>query len=197
METSLTLLQSIKKSSDRESWQTLNDLYSPMIRRWLKNANVRFADEDDLLQEVFLTVAEKIPTFERGQNEGSFRSWLKHVTLNCFRNFYRKRGNQGQAAGGTDIDEFVKQLEDPGSSLSKAWDIEHQRAVFQYLIQMVKPTFSEETWKAFFDTSILSRTTNEVAEEIGTTVGAVHTAKSRVLAEMRRIGQGLIEEEDT
>ena len=195
METSLTLLQSIKKSGDRESWQLLNQLYAPLIRRWLNKCDIRLADEDDLLQEVFLTVVEKISTFERGDQEGSFRSWLKKITVNCFRNYYRKKGNRNQAAGGSDIDQFIQQLEDPESSLSQAWNAEHQKSVFQYLIQIVQPKFSDETWKAFHDTSLLGRSTREVAEEIGTTVGAIHTAKSRVLAEMRRLGQGLLEDE--
>lgn len=195
METSLTLLQSIKKSGDRESWELLNELYSPLIRRWLKKCDIRLADEDDLLQEVFLTVVEKISTFERGEHEGSFRSWLKKISVNCFRNYYRKKSNRNQAAGGSDIDLFIQQLEDPESSLSQVWNDEHQRSVFQYLVKVVRPKFSEETWQAFHDTSVLGRPTKDVAEEIGTTVGAIHTAKSRVLAELRRLGQGLLEVE--
>lgn len=194
METSLTLLQSIKKKGDRESWELLSQIYSPMIRRWLQKSSIRMADEDDVIQEVFVTVLEKIQGFERGENVGSFRSWLKKVTLNCFRNYSRKKGNQANAAGGSDIDQFIQQLEDPNSEISKAWNREHERSVFQYLIGMVKPRFSEDTWKAFHDTSILNRSTQDVADEMGTSLGAIHTAKSRVLAEMRRLGQGLLEE---
>ncbi len=195
METSLSLLQSIKRDGNRESWDLLNQIYSPMIRRWLKRSNVRQADVDDILQEVFVTVVQKIESFERGENIGSFRSWLKRITINSFRNYSRKKGNQAFAAGGSEIDQFIQQLEDPNSILSNAWNEEHQKSVFQYLLKVVEPTFTSETWRAFFDTSVLGKSSKEVADSIGSSVGAVHTAKSRVLAELRRVGKGLLDDE--
>lgn len=165
-----------------------------MIRRWLRRSHVKLSDEDDVLQEVFITVLEKIKSFERADHAGSFRAWLKQITINCFRNYARKKGNRQDAAGGSEIDQFIQQLEDPNSELSDAWNDEHQRSVFQFLIKTVQSNFSPETWKAFHDTSILGRPTKEVAEEIGSTIGAVHTAKSRVLAELRRVGHGLLED---
>ena len=194
METSLTLLQSIKQQGDFESWELLDSIYSPMIRRWLKRSHVRPADEADVLQEVLLTVSRKIPSFERGVNRGSFRSWLKKITVNCLRNYTRKRGNRGEAVGGSEMALLLQQLEDPDSLLSQAWNEEHQRCVFQHLMAIVRPGFKGETWKAFYDTAVSGKSAREVADDIGMTVGAVHTAKSRVLSELRRIGQGLLED---
>ena len=48
MDTNLTLLQSIKKSKGTHSWKIMNELYRPMIRKWLQRLHVRVDDEDDL-----------------------------------------------------------------------------------------------------------------------------------------------------
>ncbi|MEM7457499.1 MAG: sigma-70 family RNA polymerase sigma factor [Planctomycetota bacterium] len=192
METSVTLLQTIKSQGSDESWALLESIYAPMIRKWSRKAGISRADEDDLVQEIFLQVVKKIGTFERGEYAGSFRRWLKQITINCFRNYIRLRGNRALGFGGSAVMDFLAQYADPDSDLSRIWNEEHEKAVIKHLLSLVRPGFKQATWQAFYQTAVKSRQAKEVAAELHMTVGAVHTARSRVLAEMRRIGQGML-----
>jgi len=111
------------------------------------------------------------------------------------KNFVRKKSNKKLAYGGTTVAELLKQYEDPQSDLSKQWNHQHEQAVMDYLLATVKERFSEKTWIAFQRTAIEGCRAAEVAQELEISQGAVHTAKSRVLAELRRQGQGILEQE--
>ncbi len=51
-ETPVSLLERLRLQPDRDSWQRLVELYSPLIRHWLRAYALQAADADDLVQEV-------------------------------------------------------------------------------------------------------------------------------------------------
>ena len=195
MDTSASLLESLKHSDGGDSWSRLTHLYGPLIRKWMKFANANSDDQDDVLQEVLHQVSLKIKEFELGEQTGSFRSWLKKITINCLRNYSRKLANRKQSVGGSDFDFMIQGLADPHSELSKAWDEEHERSVMNYLLKIAEPRFSHQTWTAFYRTAIQNRSVTEVSKELKVSAGSIHTAKARVLAELRKLGVGLLKDE--
>src|SRR5215831_187155 len=52
-ETSVSLLQRLRHQPDPGSWQRLVDLYTPLLRDWLRRAALQPQDADDLIQDVF------------------------------------------------------------------------------------------------------------------------------------------------
>src|SRR5437764_2799402 len=58
--TSATLLQRLRDHRDRAAWERLVHLYTPLIRGWLKRHLPQSADVDDLAQQVFAVVVEKL-----------------------------------------------------------------------------------------------------------------------------------------
>lgn len=174
-----------------ESWFRLNDIYVPMIQRWLRRHGLNQNDADDVAQEVLLVVQQKIPSFER-RREGSFRSWLRRITVNCLRDHRRKHWRHATARGGDDVLELLGNLEDPRSRLSRLWDAEHDRHVLEFAIQEVRPHFTPQTWRAFYATAIEQKRSGEVALELGITENAVCIAKSRVSGRVRKIVKGLL-----
>jgi RNA polymerase sigma-70 factor (ECF subfamily) len=53
--------------------------------------------------------------------------------------------------------------------------------------------FEPATWKACWENVVCDRPAGEVAAELGITVNAVYLAKSRVLHQLRRDLDGLLE----
>ena len=100
MDTSRSLLESLRNPDDAESWAVLNQLYRPLIQKWLARNEVGIADHDDIAQEVLVLVSTKINTFEHSGQTGAFRNWLKQITINCLRNYQRKQANRHRAVGG-------------------------------------------------------------------------------------------------
>ena len=193
METSASLLDSLQQAPNEVAWQRLVDLYSPMMRNWLKRYSAVESDIDDIVQEALTVVVRRFPEFRREPRTGAFRSWLRTITANCLRDYWRRKNRQPPAVGGTEFGVMVDQLQDPGSGLSKLWNQEHDKHVTQYLLQQIKADFTEQTWQAFQRFALDGLSADDVAKELNITPNAVFIAKSRVMASLRRHGDGLID----
>lgn len=192
-DTSLTLLEQLGEQSDEESWGRLHNLYSPLLRSWLGRYDVQAADADDLIQDVLLVVLRELPDFRHNQQTGAFRSWLRRILVNRLRNFWRKRGRVDLASGGSDLARRLNELEDPRSQSALAWDQEHDRYLVRKLLDMIEPQFAESTRKVFRRLVLDEVAPDQVAAEFDMSLNAVFTAKSRVLRELRRLGNGLVQ----
>ena len=192
-ETSVSLLDTLRTNADGEAWQRLVSVYSPLIRGWLRRYATAEHDMDDLVQEVLTVVVRRIPEFDRQPRVGAFRCWLRTITVNCLRDFWRSKRVRPQALGDSDFQRTLNQLADSASGLSKMWDEEHDRHVTERLLELIKPSFNDKTWQAFKFVAIDDRPPADVAVELNMTVNAVFIAKSRVLSRLRQEGRGLIE----
>lgn len=192
-ETSLSLLDRLRHSSENEGWNRLADLYSPLVRVWLRRYDVQDSDANDLVQEVLLTVSSELGTFEHCGRPGAFRGWLKAILINRLRKFWRARDRRPEARGDSDIDARLAELDDPASEMSQIWNREHDQYVLRQLLALAEPHFAVNTWKAFCRVALDGELPDVVAEEMGISRNAVIVAKCRVLSRLRQESEGLIE----
>jgi RNA polymerase sigma-70 factor, ECF subfamily len=190
--TSVSLLDRLKLAGpDASDWNRLQGIYQPLIRRWLGRVPGLGSEADDLAQEVFIVVIRELPRFER-QREGSFRAWLRQVTVNKVRTNRRRRYRRPNV-GLDPADGFLNSLADPNGELAREWDLDHDRHVFQKLLAIVQPDFSSTTWEAFRRFAVDGLPAAQVAEEMKITVNAVLQAKSRILKRLREEAGELLE----
>lgn len=192
MDTSASFLDSLKDASNEEAWSQLVDLYSPLVRNYLARRGAASSDVEDVVQEVMAVVVRRFPDFQRQSQTGSFRSWLRTITVNCLRDQWKRKKRQPTAVGGTDFAGVIDQLADPDSGLSKVWDREHDEHVARYLLERIRPEFTEKTWQAFQRFAVDGLSADQVAAELSMTANAVFIAKSRVMASLRKNGTGLL-----
>ena len=192
-ETSLSLLDRVRQSSDFKSWQRLVELYTPLMRGWLRSYGVQDADAEDLIQDVLAVVAREISQFDHNQRPGAFRNWLRTMVVHRLRHLWRSNGNRQVAAGGTSMLEHLQQLEDETSQVSRIWNEQHDRDVIARLVETVRPTFLPKTWEAFHRQMFDDQPPQQVAAELGMTLGSVYMARSRVLNALRREAAGLVD----
>jgi RNA polymerase sigma factor (sigma-70 family) len=189
-ETPVSLLERLRVCPDEASWQRLIALYTPWIRDWLRRQGVGPADSDDLVQEVMLVLLRELPQFKHDLRRGAFRRWLRTITLNRLRIFWRQRQTQAPAGSAESV---AAQLEDPASELSRAWDREHNEHVVRRLLELLEPEFEPSTWRAFRLVVLEGKATAEAAAALGLSPVAVRIAKSRVLSRFRREIDGLVD----
>ena len=183
--TSLGLLERLKHATpDALEWRRLRDIYSPMIRHWLSRLPNLHDEVDDLTQEVLVVLFRELPSFER-RRDGSFRAWLRQITVNRMFAFCKTRRKQPLAMGGPETDQLLAQLADPTSDLARQWDQDHDKHVFQKLLAVVEGDFEPSTWRAFTRFAVEGRSAALVAGELGLTESAVVQAKFRVLKRLR------------
>lgn len=192
METSASLLERLRTSPDEASWRRLDDLYQPLIRRWLLRDPSLRQDADDLVQEVMSVLVRELPRFRRRRN-GSFRRWLRTITANRLAALYRSRKNRPLALGCPAEESPLTQLADPTSEMSRQWDREHDRYVLSRLMELIAPQFEPTTMAAFRRVALDGATPAQTAEELGVSLNAVLIAKSRVLSMLRQEAKGLID----
>lgn len=192
-QTSISLLDSLRSAPSDMAWRRLVDLYTPLVRAWLRRYQVLEQDADDLVQEILAVVVRKLPEFERQPRTGAFRRWLLGITVNCLREFWRSHRAKVAAPGGTDFLQALQEYEDPAGHLSRLWEQEHDRHVAAWLLEQIRPQFEPKTWTAFRRVAIDGIAPVQVAAELGMTVNAVFIAKSRVLTQLRQAGTGLLD----
>ncbi len=182
--TSLSLLDRLKIARpDGSDWRRLQEVYLPLIQRWLARVPGLGDEASDLAQEVFLVVVRELPRFER-RREGSFRAWLRRVTVNKTRSHQRRR--RRTPAAGLDLAAgFLDRLEAPDGDLAREWDQDHDRHVYQRLLEIVEADFNPTTWQAFRRFALDGLTAARVGEEVGLSESAVLQAKARVLKRLR------------
>ena len=109
-ETSASLLDRLRASPDEDAWQRLVEIYTPLIRGWLRrHATLQPGDADDLVQEVLAVVVRRVKEF-RCERTGSFRAWLRRITVNCLRDFLKVRRAKPARTGGGEFIQMLNQL---------------------------------------------------------------------------------------
>jgi RNA polymerase sigma-70 factor, ECF subfamily len=191
--TSVSLLDRLKRAGPKSvEWHRLQDIYLPLIRGWLARLADLRDEADDLSQEVLVVLFRELPSFER-RRDGSFRAWLRQITINRMWAFRKIRAKRPLAEGGSESDQLLAQLADPASDLARQWDQEHDKHVIQKLLAVVQPDFEPNTWQAFARSALDGRPTSEVAEELGLSANAVVQAKFRILKRLREEAGDLLE----
>ncbi len=192
METSVSLLERLVGAPTDDDWRRLLDLYQPLLRAWMARAGVAPSDADDLAQDVLLVVFREVGGFER-RGPGAFRAWLRTILAHRVRDYLRGRKYRPTATGDSDFLRRLDELEDPGSTLSRLWDREHDEHVAASLLRRVQGDFALATWQAFCRHVLEGEPAVRVAGELGLSLNSVLLAKSRVLKRLRQELAGLVE----
>ncbi len=181
--TSGTLLERLRNPNEQEAWSRFAELYTPLLYYWLRRMGLSDADAADLIQEVFLVLVAKLPSFNY-RKDGTFRGWLRTLTLNKYRETRRRK----QLPMVDGIFDFPAKGGD-----SKIDDNEYRGQLVQQMLHILEPEFPPSTWQYFQAYVVANRDANEVAGEYGVSVGTVYAAKSKVLARLREELAGLME----
>ena len=188
-ETSNTWLQSIQGGDPQATgWNLLLASYGPFVRKILIHYGLEDSHADDVVQNVMAIVVKKLPEFER-QRAGSFRTWLRAITLNCFRDHLKSKQYRSRAPGGTDMLDLAHAMEDRNSEFTKTWNRAHSRHVLDELLKAVAPDFTPQSIEVFNRLALQSEPVDQVAESLGITVNACFIARSRVLKRLKAVRQ--------
>ena len=190
--TSLTLLGQLKQNADDTAWLRFSDIYVPLIFGWLRRRGIPEDVAEDVRQDVMLKVFNEIRGFDHNGRTGAFRAWLKQVMTHRLRTVQRRSYRPAESSP-ADFNELADQLANETSDITLQWDAEHDQHLIERLLEMVAGEFQEKSMKAFRRVVIENEDANAVAADLGLSVNAVRIAQSRILAALRRIGEGFLD----
>jgi len=185
--TPTSLLERLRQPFEPEAWGRFASLYTPLIYSWGRRVGLQEQDAADLVQDVFVTLLQVLPTFTYDRHQ-SFRRWLWTVTINKWRKD-RKQQDKRMVHGLGGEPEHVAVADD----LEASWEAEYQQHLANQAMRMMRTDFDETTWRACWEMVAAGRPAAVVAAELGLTIGAVYAAKFRVLKRLRRDLQGLLD----
>jgi len=183
--TPASLLQRLREANAPEAWERLVLLYTPLIYTWARQAGLQESDAADLVQDVFVTLVQTLPSFDYDRRK-SFRRWLRTITLNKWRDRQKKR----QPATG---DPAILQEELSAPDEEQFWEVDYRKQLVQRALSIMSRDFQPATWKAFWEQVVEGRPAAEVAAELGLTIGAAYAAKFRVLNRLRQEMAGMLD----
>jgi RNA polymerase sigma-70 factor (ECF subfamily) len=179
-----SLLVRIRDGADRDAWREFVELYGPLIYRYGRKRGLQDADAADLTQTVLHAVAGSVQQFVYDPARGLFRGWLFAIVRNQIHKLQRgQRGPRG--SGDTAAQELLQQQPARPEDEDALWQEEYRKRCFTWAAERCRGDFEESSWQAFWQTAVDGRPAAEVARAFGLTVGAVYTARSRVLARIR------------
>jgi len=185
--TSSSLLLRLRRPGEQEAWRRFIDLYTPLLYFWACRMGLPKQDAADLVQDVFVALVQKLPQFTYDPDK-SFRSWLRTVAENRWRNAMRKRANTPANAGSAALGDAA--VPDGTEAL---WEAEYRAQLFGRAVQIMRSDFEEKTWKACWALVVEDKSGAEVAAGLGMSIDGVYAAKARVLRRLRQELDGLLD----
>jgi RNA polymerase sigma-70 factor (ECF subfamily) len=184
--TPVSLLVRLRQPTDQAAWARFVELYLPLLSYWARRLGLDDGDAADLVQDVFVTLVEKLAAF-RHDRDRSFRAWLRTVLTNRWRDARRRLAARPRqvAVALEDVAEAVA-----GDVLDER---EYRRQVVARALALLEGEFQDRTWRAFRAHGVEGRPAADVAAELGVSVNAVYLATSRVLRRLRAELEGLLD----
>jgi RNA polymerase sigma-70 factor (ECF subfamily) len=167
-----------------EAWRRLAHLYGPLVFGWCRRVGLQVRDAEDVLQEVFLTVAARIGDYAHDQPGATFRGWLRTITRNKLGDWLRRHARQEQPAGGSEGQLRLLELTPPESVEGDQAD---RSELYQRAVALIQAEFEPRSWQAFWRVVVEEANPAEVAAALGMTRNAVYIARSRVLRRLREV----------
>lgn len=178
-----SLILRLPTLSDAAAWQQFVAVYEPLVLRFAQRRGLQDADARELAQNVLVAVARSVSDWQPDRRRGRFRAWLFRIARNQLINLVaRKRPDQG--SGRSEEWQVLNQLQAPEATLAAA-ELDYRRELFRTAAAEIREDFRTTTWQAFWQCSVLQRSVQEVADELGISVGAVYIARSRVLQRLK------------
>lgn len=192
-----SLLIRIRDPMDAEAWSQFVEVYGPIVYHFSRKRGLQDSDAADLTQTVFHIIAQQIQRLDYDPRRGSFRGWLFRVVRNQFHKHQSRRKHLAQGSGDSAAQELLSEYPDRTREEEETlWEQEYELRLFRWAAERVRSCFEVSSWNAFWLTAVDGRSPKDVAGELGLTVGAVYTAKSRVLDRIKREIQQLQPDEE-
>ncbi len=179
-ETRESLLLQIKSQENRLAWEEFVEIYRPVVYGIAVSRGLQHADALDLVQTVFVSVANSIARWEKQNEQTRFRNWLLRIAKNATINALTRRPpDQGVGGKGVPLELIENARGDVPSE--QELDLEYKRQVYLRAAEKVRAKVTEANWMAFELTAIEGVSIEQVAQELGKSVGAVYAARSRIM----------------
>jgi RNA polymerase sigma-70 factor (ECF subfamily) len=142
--TPVSLLERLHQPGEQLAWVRFARLYSPLLFHWARSVRLPSQESADLVQDVLTLLVRKLPEFTYNQHQ-SFRSWLRTVTFNKWRENQRRRTVPVEP-----VDPQILTNVAVPECESVFADTEYRRYLVHRALALMQAEFQPQTWKACY-----------------------------------------------
>jgi RNA polymerase sigma factor (sigma-70 family) len=181
-----SLLVRLRARSD-DAWIEFLQIYERAIYEFARRRGLQDADAWDVTQEVLAAVEQKVQTWESNVARGSFRGWLYCVARNIAVDRVVRQSRRATASGDSRIARMLSAIPEATDEPSTAFRLEYRRVLIRWAVEQIKQDYKESSWRSFLLTTVEDRKPEQVAAELGVSVGSVYAAKFRIVRRIRKL----------
>ena len=204
-----SLLARLKDVGDQESWRDFFDTYWRLIHVTALKAGLTDSEAQEVVQEVMIVAAKKMPEFTYEPGKDSLKGWLLAVTRWKVADQFRKRqavpapnivgeapteAREARALPDDDTARTatVERVPDPrGADLDAIWNVEWRSNLLRAALDCVKSRVNPAHYEMYHLHVVQELSPRDTARALGVSTAAVYLAKHRVgrlvKAELRRL----------
>jgi len=174
-ETDHSLIARVKDLADGTSLSEFLGIYQPIVFRMARRRGMQDADAHDVMQKVFVSIAQSIQRWTAQSGQPPFLAWLTTVARNAITKALTRRPFD-EATGSPAVLDLLEGHADTAATTSELLD-EGRRGVVRWATDQIRSEFSTETWKIFWQTAIEGISNTYVAAATGRSRGAIAVAR--------------------
>ena len=183
---------------DPDAWARFFEDYEKAVRAYCRRLGLQDADAHDVTQEVLSAVDNRLGRgWDDDPQRGLFRGWVFRVARNLAADRHRQLLREARGTGDTLAARRLEAIPCDEAAQAHALEAEYRRALWERAAEQVRPRVQEQSWRAFWKTAVEGKRAEHVASELGTSIGAIYTAKCRVLARIRDVVASFDEPRDS
>ncbi len=175
------------QSQSGDAWSEFLAIYEQAILNYSRSRGLQDADARDVTQDVLAAVTARIESWDPSAHKGTFRGWLFRVARNIAVDRIVAQSKQATASGDTRVAQMLSEAPERDESESAIFWAEYRRKVFHWAAEQVRPEVKETSWQSFWLTSVEGQKPEEVAAQLGQSLGSVYAAKFRIVSRIRAI----------
>lgn len=187
--TRATLLERVRDPRDDAAWEEFFALYAPLLRSYALGFGLSVTDAEDIRDQCLSIVVQRIENFRYDRAKGSFKGWLHRIARDKLRDELR-RPRKGRAETAL-LAALPDEGEGPDEIWERHWRAEHLRFALAEVLREQDGS-GRELALLLLDEQLSAA---QIAQRRGWSTNQVYKARSRLLADLRRVLRRLGEAE--
>ena len=185
--TSTTLLGALGEPGNDDAWERFASLYRCLLLRFVHHRGFQFADADEIVQEVTISVVGSLRGGAYNRSKGRFRQWLFTVVKNHIAKHTRRKKQEGLDSPDANHIVVSEHVVDPHDELQELWDEEERRVFLDCCMELVRGRFGPQSAEIFERIKLGGEPVADVAHDLGVTHDTVYSTVSRILKALQAL----------
>lgn len=170
------------KNNENDAWERFYRMYASLIRLHGRDCGISVENQEDLVQNVLISLAAKMPGFNYDPKLGRFRDYLRKIIRARAADMLREYYKQERIQELPEISEVY---------LEKQFDDEWHEHIKNVSLERLKSLISLKHYQIFYLLDIQNRSIREVAKLHNLPQTTVYSIRQRTEKRLRTIARSL------